>query len=121
MSFTPSIDPSMHSRTPENRTEEIVWAHLDTAYNLIREGAVRLLLEDMRSSAVEVGIPFPETDEELFKQMGETAAELGEKGPENHLDLAPHSDAFAAALDLMFRTFYAEAREEALEAMEVQA
>lgn len=118
MNFTPSVDPSMHTRAPADRAEEIVWAYLDTAYNLIRESAVRLLLEDMRSSAAEVGIQFPATDEELFADMNATAAGLGEEGPKNHLDLAPHSDAVATALDLTFQAFYAEARKYAREALE---
>ena len=34
-------DPKLHPRAPEGAVEEMMWAYLDTAYNLLRELAVR--------------------------------------------------------------------------------
>lgn len=113
---TVSVDPKMHTRVPSNPGQEIVWAYLDTAYNLLREAAVRLTIQDMRDSAAELGLPFPETDQEVFESMAAQGAKYDIEPPKNYLDLATHSDAVTTALDLGFNVLVEQVRDEALEA-----
>lgn len=105
-----AFDPTLHARSPESPSEEIVWAYLDTAYNLLREAAARLTIQEMREVAIEAGFPFPD-DEQVFKDMAENTGVVA-----TYMDLAPHSNKVAAAMDAAFRLLVAKARHEAADA-----
>lgn len=79
--ITVAVDPKLHIREPGSESERLVWAALDTAWNLLREYAVRVTIQDIREANPDSG--FPATDQELF----DSAHPLG--GPANHLELAP--------------------------------
>ena len=113
---TVSVDPKMHTRAPSNPAQEIVWAYLDTAYNLLREAAVRLTIQDMRDSAAELSLPFPETDQEVFDAMAAQGAKFDIEPPKEYLDLATHSEAVTTAMELGFKILVQQVREEAMEA-----
>ncbi len=113
---TVAVDPSIHTRTPDAGGQAIVWAYLDTAYNLLREAAVRLTIQDMRDSAAELGLPFPATDDEVFKSMAVQGEKFDIEPPKTYLDLATHSDEVVTALDLSFKVLVQQVRDEALEA-----
>jgi len=78
------IDPELHQREPESEAQRITWAALDTAWNLLRETAVRLALLELREQLTAQGFTDMPTDEDLF----ELAREEGE-GATSYLDLAP--------------------------------
>lgn len=79
--ITVAVDPKLHTREPGSESERLTWAALDTAWNLLREYAVRVTIQDIREANPDSG--FPATDQELF----DSAHPLG--GPANHLELAP--------------------------------
>lgn len=93
------LDPELHKRTPETVIEGIAWPVLDTAFNLLRDAAVKVVLQELRTSAAEQGAPFPATDEELFK----LARESGDPdAPTSYRDLAPESMLAAEGLHAVF-------------------
>lgn len=105
------VDPEMHRRQPENVQETIAWAVLDTAYGLLRDGAVRINLQSFREQATENGIDFPATDEELFARF----AKLGDpEAPKSYRDLAPDDSIAAYALHDAFMLLVRLAFEEAV-------
>jgi len=80
--ITVQIDAEQHGGVePESEGERIVWETLDTAWNLLREGAVRVTLAGIRAANPE----FP-SDEELFRQAAESGVP---DAPTSYLDLAP--------------------------------
>jgi len=78
------VDPSRHNEEPESEVQRLTWAALDTAWNLLRETAVRLALLELREQLTAQGFTDMPTDEDLFEQ----AREEGE-GATSYLDLAP--------------------------------
>lgn len=108
------VDPSLHGRAPEPGVEAISWAALDTAWNLLRESAVRVTLQSLRNQAAEQGVPFPATDEALFQE----ARDSGDPdAPRNHLDLGPDSREAAAGLEAVFRELATQAMVDAVFAL----
>lgn len=95
---TVEVDLPIHKRPPQDGYEKIAWAALDTAWNLLREYAVRAVLAEMRELAEEDGIPFP-SDEELLSREG---------GPRTYLDMAVNPEDAGQALDAAFRILIAE-------------
>lgn len=86
------LDPSLRAAkadpTPPTATEALIWPYLDTAYNLLREAAVRLVLHEIRQQAAEQGQTV-EPDEELFRQARESGVE---GAPTSYMDLAPDGE-----------------------------
>lgn len=113
--------PEMHARQPHDRTEEIVWGVLDNVYNLLREAAVRLVVQELRETYAEMGVPYPSTDEETLKMMAANAEAAGAGALESFLDLAPHSRHVIEALDLSLRVLVTETRERLDEALDKAA
>jgi len=90
--ITVAIDPEQHGGAePESEVARIVWETIDTAWNLLREGAVRTTMVALREANPELP-----SDEELFRE----AAESGVPGaPTSYLDLAPNrGDGFEIGL-----------------------
>ena len=104
------LDPSIHGRAPEGAQEEISWAALDTAWNLLRETAVQLTLQSMREQAAEQGIDFPATDDELFQE----ARDSGDPdAPTTYLDLAPENEMAAMGLHSVLQVLVQDAFKDA--------
>lgn len=80
------IDMTLHpgQQEPVDPAERIAWAYMDTAYSLIRVGAVRAALEGLRDKGDELP-----SDELLFSEPD---------GPKTYLDLAPADDLAAYGL-----------------------
>lgn len=74
------------NREPETLSTVLAWAALDTAWNLLREMAVRQALAQVREAAGRKGVEWPATDEEVFEQI--KVAHGTEKLP-SYLGLAP--------------------------------
>jgi hypothetical protein len=100
---TVEVDPEIHTNPPKSGIQETVWAHLDTAYNLIREAAVRAVIDDMRRESQKQGLPFPDTDEELFQAAEAEGEVLGMEAPKGYRDLAAHSAEVIEAVEAAFR------------------
>lgn len=114
--ITVEVDLPMHQRPPQNEYEELSWAALDTAWNLLREYAVRGVLLQLREEAAEQGIAFP-SDEQLFEQEPDNP-----DFPRSYLDLAASPDSAGRALDAAFQLLVAETFAEATEGLrEAQA
>lgn len=98
------VDPTIHRRLPaENERES--WAALDTAWNLLREVAVKLVIMSMREQAAEQGVPFPATDLEMFE---EGVADDPENAPRTYSDLAAESPLAATGLHAVLSTLVDE-------------
>jgi hypothetical protein len=109
------VDETLHNRAPKPGTEEITWAALDTAWNLLRDAAVRLVLQDMREQAAEQGIDFPATDEELFQE----ARDSGDPdAPTSHLDLAPENELAAMGLHSVLQLLAQDAAKDASQGLQ---
>lgn len=83
------IDATLHTSSPDPEAAE-TWAVLDTAYNLLRDHAVKETIKQMRAQALEDGHSFPE-DELIFAQ----SAALGVSG---YRDLAVNDPLAARGL-----------------------
>jgi len=80
--ITVAIDLAAHGgRQPESEAQRIVWETLDTAWKLLREGAVRVTLARIREANPELP-----ADEELFRMARESGDPAA---PSGYLDLAP--------------------------------
>lgn len=116
------LDPSIHLRSPEGEFEEVSWAALDTAWNLLRETAVKLTLISLREQAAEQGVPFPATDEELFREAKEAE---GDDAPDGYRDLAPDNELAAAGLhavlQVLLKDTWVEAQQAILDKHEIDS
>lgn len=96
------LDPSLRSAkadpNPPTEAEAIVWPYLDTAYNLLREAAVRLVLHEVREQGREQGVDVV-PDEELFRQAKESGVE---GAPTSYMDLAPDDELAAMSFHGVF-------------------
>ena len=82
---TIQIDPELHGgKEPESDKQRALWETLDTVWNLMREGAVRVTLADIREQLTERGFTEMPSDEVLFEQTKASG------GPASYLDLAPN-------------------------------
>lgn len=101
------IDASMHEGQPEDAQAAVVWAALDTAYNLLRDTAVEVVLMDIRKQAAEQGHNVPE-DVLLFMNSG-----LGESGIKGYRDLAPDHPLAAEGIMRVFEVLHKVCSQEA--------
>lgn len=104
---TVEVDQSMHTREPVNEVERLTWAALDTAWKLLREYSVRLVMLELRSQAEVQGVQLP-SDEELFSQESDDP-----DFPRSYLDLAPEPEVAGRGLQAILNVLYAEALAEA--------
>jgi hypothetical protein len=112
------INKEIHKREPENAQEALAWAVLDTTFDLLREYAVRSVLQTARESARAAGEEFPDDDEQIF---ADSQAEHGDIAPKNHLDLAPMCRTAALSLAAAYQHLEDEVMEEAGAAGQEQA
>lgn len=114
--FKVEFDQSLHpSVKPEDLEEpaRLAFIGLDSAYNLLRETAVRVTLANIRMEAAEQGKTLP-SDEELFQEARESGVE---GAPTSYRDLAPSIRQAALALNEAFELLLLAATEEAVEGM----
>lgn len=103
--FEVKVDPSLHTREPENEVERLNWAVLDTTWNLLREYAVRITLAEIREQ-----YPDLPSDEKLFEEAKQTAEESGDpEVPTSYADLAPVNKLAAAGLAGAFQVLQDDA------------
>lgn len=92
------LDPKYHPHDPEDATEALVWAALDTAWNILGEAAVKSILLQIREQSAELGFEMP-PDDEIFR----LASEDGDPdAPTCYRDLIPES---VVAANLIGRAF----------------
>lgn len=109
--ITVAVDPTLHSREPATESERATWEILDTAWNLLREGSVRVTLAEIREQLAEKGETFP-SDEELF------AENPGDPDhPRSYLDLAPTNELAAMGMAGAFQLLSDQAFLDASEGM----
>lgn len=113
--ITVAIDPELHADQPENEAERIVWEALDTAWNLLRETAVRVTILELREQLAEAGFTNMRSDEELFAEATQPGADPDMA--KSYLDLAPDSKLAAVGLSGVFEILVDQARIEASEGM----
>lgn len=104
------LDPALHIASPEGVIDGMSWAAMDTAWNLLRDTAVRVAIQVIRESSAEAGLPFPTTDQELFDQV-EQAGIPG--APKSHRELAPWNEKAMTAFALVYQNLLKQAIEEA--------
>lgn len=106
----PSLRAAKEDPAPQTDDEKSAWPLLDTAYNMIREAAVRVTLNEIRRQSVEQGVDVG-TDEELFRQ----AAASGIPGaPTSYADLAPDHINAATLFYECFTTLFDKAMNDAV-------
>lgn len=103
------VDTERHTREPQDEGERISWAALDTTWNILREYAVRSVLQDIRDQAAEQGIELP-TDEQLFEEGRKSG---NPDAPTSYLDLAPNTRAAAEHLATAFGLLFDETMQDA--------
>lgn len=105
------IDQDLHGeQQPESPTEAYVWAAMDTAWNLLRETAIRRVLDNLRTSAAEASGRVIPSNEVIFQKMSDAndGARIG------YRDLAPEG---CPPLKHAFATVFAHLMDEAAEDM----
>lgn len=114
--FKVEFDQSLHPSVKPGDLDEpslLAFAALDTAYNLLRDYAVRVTLATIRIEAAEQGQTLP-SDEEMFRLAKESGVE---GAPTSYRDLAPLVSQAAMALHEAFEYLVVTATEEAVEGM----
>lgn len=97
--FLLALDPTLRGgMEPANAVEASIWAYLDTAYNVLREGAAVAVLDGLRADAKAAGYDFP-SDEELLAETGLTYHSLGAQSPTVGLVLAKAFSMLVAETD----------------------
>lgn len=114
--FKVEFDQSLHPLVKPEDLDELArlsFAGLDSAYNLLRETAVRVTLASIRAEAAEQGQTLP-SDEELFRLAEESGVE---GAPTSYRELAPYDSRSAYLLNQAFELLLVVATEEAVEGM----
>lgn len=105
----PELRSAMEDPAPKTDEDKAVWPLLDTAYQLVREAAVRAVFVEIRKQAAQQGVTLG-TDEELIEQ---SLASGVEGAPKSVMDLAPDhpmvADAFHSAFEGLFELAMADA------------
>lgn len=110
------FDQSMHPDTDYDKLDEpskLAFAALDTAYKLLREYAVRVVLTSIREEVKEQGGELP-SDEEMFRLAKESGVE---DAPTSYMDLAPDVEIAALGLHSVFHVLVEVATVEAEEGL----
>lgn len=86
--ITVAIDPELHGgKEPESDKQRALWETLDTVWNLMREGSVRVVLADVREQLLKQGFTGMPSDEAVFEQA---KASGDPEAPKSYIDLAPN-------------------------------
>lgn len=104
----PELRDALADPAPKTDEEKVVWPLLDTAYQLVREAAVRAVFVEVRRQAAEQGITLG-TDEELIAASSDV-----EGAPENVMDLAPDSATIASTFHAVFEGLFELALRDAI-------
>ena len=65
---TVEIDSELHGgKEPKDEVQRLTWEILDTAWNLLREGAVRVTIAELKAQFTEQGVEFNDADEIFAK------------------------------------------------------
>lgn len=79
------IDSEFHGgKEPRDEVERLIWEILDTAWNLLREGAVRVTIAELNSQLSENGVEFRLDPEQIFAENADNP-----DAPRSYMDLAP--------------------------------
>lgn len=106
------IDQKLHGdEQPDDGTEAYVWAAMDTAWNLLRETAVRRVMDDFRAGATQATGRVIPSDEVIFQKM----SDAHDGAPMGYRDLAPEG---CPPLKQAFATVFTHLMEEAIEDLE---
>lgn len=85
LTFRLEMGEDSKNREPDTLSTALSWAALDTAWNLLREMAVRVVFTQIREAAERKGVEWPATDQEVLERI-KVAHDL-DKVP-SYLDLA---------------------------------
>lgn len=96
------LDPKVERTAPPTEVHHLQWAYLDTALNVLREGAARAVLLAVREAAARDGQPFP-SDAEIMAKAAEDRAAGDEDTPEALKDFVYVPDAVLRGLSLIFQ------------------
>lgn len=105
------IDSTMHARGPENEQERMIWAILDTAWNLLREGALHSTIYAVRKSIEDAGATTL-TDEQIFESLKDNP-----DAPRNYREMAPADPRAQAMVSAAFHLLLSESMSWADEAV----
>lgn len=105
----PELRSALEDPAPKTEEDREVWPLLDTAYQLIREAAVRAVFVEIRRQAKEQGVEIGD-DEELFRQARESGVE---GAPTTYMDLAPDHPMIARTFHSAFAALYNLAMQDA--------
>lgn len=84
------ISAELHGdKEPGSEIQRLQWEALDTAWDLLRETAVKVVLIALREQAAEQGATL-RTDEEMFAEA-RAMVERGEQAATSYLELAPQA------------------------------
>lgn len=97
------LDPQVERPDPPTENHHIQWAYLDTALNVLREGAARSVLLAVRESAARDGNPFP-SDAEIMAKAAEDRAAGEEDTPEALKDFVHVPSAVLRGLSMIFQS-----------------
>lgn len=105
------LDPTLHRGDVElDDIEKEMWAGVDTAFNIMRETAIRVVLKGLREKAEGEGVQYP-SDEEIFASPVEGA-------PRNYREMAPTGCAEVRSLhSAVFEHLLQEATEDIEDAL----
>lgn len=109
----PELRAAMADPTPKTDEDKVVWPLLDTAYQLVREAAVRAVFVEIRKQAAEQGVTLG-TDEELIQQSLDSGVE---GAPKTVMDLAPDHPMVADAFHSAFEGLFALAMQDAVQGL----
>jgi hypothetical protein len=106
------IDPELHKNRPEpNEQERRIWETLDTAWNLLREGALHAVIFAVRSSLEEVGAEVL-TGEQIFESLKDNP-----DAPRNYREVAPASPIAQSMVSAAFQILMQESMDVAAESL----
>lgn len=106
----PELRDALADPAPKTDEEKVVWPLLDTAYQLVREAAVRAVFVEVRRQAAEQGITLG-TDETLIRESQESGVE---GAPRSVMDLAPDSATIASTFHAVFEGLFELALRDAI-------
>lgn len=106
------IDPELHKNRHEpNGQERLVWETLDTAWNLLREGALHAVIFAVRSSLEQAGAEAL-TDEQIFESLKDNP-----NAPRNYREMAPASPIAQSMVSAAFQVLMQEVMDVAAESL----
>lgn len=109
----PELRQASEDPTPKTDEDKAVWPLLDTAYQLVREAAVRAVFVEIRKQAAEQGVTLGD-DDTLIRESRESGVE---GAPTSVMDLAPDHPAIAGLFHQVFEGLFELAMLDAVEGL----